>query len=87
MKRSWLIHGLILSSAAAGALLVFTFLNDLYNLTSGTHVVPVTSTGTLWNIVGLPPSPASLIDLIPYFSADPLLTPHYRPCVFFLVSA
>jgi hypothetical protein len=85
MKRSWLIHGLILSSAAAGALLVFTFLNDLYNLTSGPRLVPVTFTGTLWNIVGLPPSPASLIGLIPYFFTDPLLTPHYRPFLFFSV--
>jgi hypothetical protein len=85
MQRSWLIHALIASSVGSAVLLLFSILNDAVALASHSPLVPVSFTATLWNVVGLLPSPASLIGLIPHVISDPLLTPHYRPGAFFAV--
>jgi hypothetical protein len=85
MQRSWLIHALIASSVGSAVLLLFSVLNDAWNLASHSYLVPVPFTGTLWNVVGLLPSPASLVGLIPHVTSDPILTPHYRSPVFFSV--
>jgi hypothetical protein len=85
MKRSWLINALIASSVASAVLLLFSALNDAGNLSFHSYLVPIAFTGTLWNIVGLLPSPASLVGLIPHVASDSILTPHYRPVAFFSV--
>ena len=85
MKRSWVIPALMIGSVASAVLLLFSFVNDFLQLLTHYYLVPVSFTGTLWNVIGLVPTPASLIGLIPYISSDPFLTPHYRPFTFFFV--
>jgi hypothetical protein len=85
MKRSWVIPALMIGSVASAVLLLFSFVNDFLQLLTHYNLVPVSFTGTLWNVIGLVPTPASLIGLLPYISSDPFLTPHYRPFTFFFV--
>jgi hypothetical protein len=85
MKRSWVIPALMIGSVASAVLLLFSFVNDFLQLLTHYSLVPVSFTGTLWNVIGLVPTPASLIGLLPYISSDPILTPHYRPFTFFFV--
>ena len=85
MKRSWVIPALMMGSVASAVLLLFSFVNDYLQLLTHYYPVPVSFTGTLWNVIGLVPTPASLVGLIPYISSDPFLTPHYRPFTFFFV--
>ena len=85
MKRSWVIPALMIGSVASAVLLLFSFVNDFLQLLTHYYLVPVSFTGTLWNVIGLVPTPASLVGLIPYISSDPFLTPHYRPFTFFFV--
>jgi hypothetical protein len=85
MKRPWVIPTLMIGSVASAVLLLFSFVNDFFQLLTHYYLVPVSFTGTLWNVIGLVPTPASLVGLIPYISSDPFLTPHYRPFTFFFV--
>ncbi len=85
MKRSWVVPALVIGSVASAALLLFSFVNDFLQLLTHYYLVPVSFTGTLWNVIGLVPTPASLVGLVPYISSDPFLTPHYRPFTFFSV--
>jgi hypothetical protein len=85
MKRSWVIPALMIGSVASAVLLLFSFVNDFLQLLTHYYLVPVSFTGTLWNVIGLVPTPASLVGLIPYISSDPFLTPHYRSFTFFFV--
>jgi hypothetical protein len=85
MKRSWVIPALMIGSVASAVLLLFSFVNDFLELLTHYYLVPVSFTGTLWNVIGLVPTPASLVGLVPYISSDPFLTPHYRPFTFFFV--
>jgi hypothetical protein len=85
MKRSWVIPALMIGSVASAVLLLFSFVNDFLQLLTHYYLVPVSFTGTLWNVIGLVSTPASLVGLIPYISSDPFLTPHYRPFTFFSV--
>jgi hypothetical protein len=85
MKRSWVIPALMIGSVASAVLLLFSFVNDFPQLLTRYYLVPVSFTGTLWNVIGLVPTPASLVGLVPYISSDPFLTPHYRPFTFFFV--
>lgn len=75
----------MIGSVASAVLLLFSFVNDFLQLLTHYSLVPVSFTGTLWNVIGLVPTPASLIGLLPYISSDPILTPHYRPFTFFFV--
>jgi hypothetical protein len=85
MKRSWVIPALMIGSVASAVLLLFSFVSDFLQLLTHYYLVPVSFTGTLWNVIGLVPTPASLIGLLPSISSDPILTPHYRPFTFFFV--
>jgi hypothetical protein len=85
MKRSWVIPALMIGSVASAVLPLFSFVNDFLQLLTHYYLVPVSFTGTLWNVIGLVPTPASLVGLIPYISSDLFLTPHYRSFTFFFV--
>jgi hypothetical protein len=85
MKRSWLIHVLIIGSLGSGVLLLFSFVNDFLHLLAHFYLVPLAFAQTLWNVVGLLPTPAALTGLLPYMGSDPILTPSYKPFTFFSV--
>jgi hypothetical protein len=85
MKRSWLIDALMAACVAAAALLLLSFLNDVWALSTHFYLVPTELTGMLWNLVGLPPSPASLIGVLTHGIEDPFLSTRYKSSEFLAV--